>query len=191
LCDIMFPEGLTTIPEDSSPDREVSMALCGDPSSTLGCRSVGVGGVTVVCGVMREALGGVLGGPSVSRDGSEVFAALYCCKGLFVSTGGSSGLSGYLKDLLSFMFPPCPPSSGVLLAKLDWKLRSGLVLGLFCDLPDENTSLIFLAGDFPRNELPILFLLTDRLSESGLRLSALSISPGMGKTGVLLDTGCE
>ena len=37
----------------------------------------------------------------------------------------------------------------------------------------------------------MLFLLTERLSDSGRRLSALSVKPGMGKTGVLSETGCE
>jgi len=179
------------MPEDSSLDRGNSVFLRGDPSSALDRRSVGVGGVIVVCGVMSVALGGVLGGLSVSKDGREAFVVLYCCKYLLVSTCGRSGISGCLENLRSLMLPPCPTSSGVLLAKVLWKLRSGLVRGLFCDLPDENTSLIFLPGDFPRSELPILFLLTERLSESGRRLSALSVKPGMGKTGVLSETGCE
>lgn len=82
------------------------------------------------------------------------------------------------------MLPPVPTSSGVLPAKVLWKLRSGLVLGLFCDFPEEKTSLIFLAGDLARREPAMLFLLTDKVS-------ALSFKPGMGKTGVLSETGCE
>lgn len=72
----------------------------------------------VVCGVISVALGGVLGGLSVSSDGSEAFVGLYCCKGLLVSTCGRSGLSGYLLDRLSLMLAPRSACSGVLLAKL-------------------------------------------------------------------------
>ena len=57
-CDIILPDGLTTTPGTSFDDCESVVFLRGDSGGGYGLFSVGVGGVTVVKGVVTE-LGGV------------------------------------------------------------------------------------------------------------------------------------
>ena len=65
----MFPDGLTTT-------REASLGDCGASAcEENGFDSVGVGGVTVVKGVVRVALGGVFGRFVVSREGKFALIA--------------------------------------------------------------------------------------------------------------------
>lgn len=164
------------------------MALEGD--ETLSCAfSVGVGGVTVVTGVVSSALGGVLGGSrSVSIGGRGFSNALDDRFVVWPSLEGDIPFSvptSYKPPLSVFE----DSSPGAIL--FDPKIvvlvgRSGLDLGLFPVL--ENASLSFLAGDTPRSRPRLLEL--SAASETR-NVSALSVKPGAGRTGVDSSFGID
>jgi len=59
LCDIILPDALTTTPEPSLDDCGAVVFLRGESGGVDDLFSVGVGGVTVVKGVVRVEPGGV------------------------------------------------------------------------------------------------------------------------------------
>lgn len=186
----MSPEALVVVAEAS---LSLLLFSCSDDAVTSLDFSIGVGGVIVVTGVVNLALGGVFGGMiSISNFGVGLSIGLYTP--LFVLpilVGVSIVLSGDSGDLLSDIvgdFSAVPKTYGA--DRVATGLLSGLVLGLGPGLFDvfENTSRIFLAGDFARSRPKLLLLLS---GSSARRVSALSINPGIGRTGVDWSVGMD
>jgi hypothetical protein len=75
-CDIILPDGLTTTPGASFDGCGTVVFLRGDSGGGYDLFSVGVGGVTVVKGVVRAESGGVSGRLLVSRLGRWVLESL-------------------------------------------------------------------------------------------------------------------
>ena len=71
-CDIIFPDGLTTIFEPSPVVLDPGFSDFGDPEVPSKCVFVGVGGVTVVTGWSIMRAGGVKGRRDFSRLGIEL-----------------------------------------------------------------------------------------------------------------------
>ena len=162
--------GLTVVFEAMLSERS------GD-SGTSKRVSVGVGGVTVVTGVDMRAAGGVngrlvKGRLAVSSAGIDFLAVLESSMGAgFGANAGASTFSA-VKTVLLLLSGLVKPAFGFL---------SGLVRGLL--LLEWKTSRNFRAGDLLR-----LLLILPR-PESGSRVSALSMRPGLGREGIWFKGG--
>lgn len=166
----MSSEGLTTIPEVAQAGdiagSDPNLFFGGEGFGGSGrCESVGVGGVMVVSGAVKPALGGVLGGfGAVTSDGRLLFAVLILSDDsvrMFAGMGG--GLSGALEPLralillLDPLLPKIPPKSPSFLATDLADSRSGLTfLGLLSPFDGVKASFSFRPGEMPRRAPPIL-----------------------------------
>lgn len=121
---------------------------------STGCRSVGVGGVTVVSGVSSEALTGVLG--VVSRDVRLAPLDLGRLGSVRMGCGTFGGFSEALEALRELrLFENIPPN--VFPLPEDFiEARSGLVFGLVPFFLNDgmNTSFILVAGETSRDPPP-------------------------------------
>lgn len=112
-----------------------------------GCRSVGVGGVTVVRGVSSEALTGVFG--VVSRDVRLAPLDFGRLGSVWMGCGTFGGFSETLEALRELrLFENIPPNAFPVLGDFI-EARSGLVFGLapFFLKDGINTSFILVAGE--------------------------------------------
>ena len=133
----------------------VGMDLLGGVKGSTGCRSVGVGGVTVVSGISSEALTGVFG--VGFRDSGLAPVDFERIESVRMGCGKFGGFSETLDVLRELrLFDENIPVNAFPLLEDFTETLSGLVFGLVPFFLNDgvNTSFIRVAGETSRDPLP-------------------------------------